>query len=177
MPPGSGGGDGEATAAPAAPGCPLLHVESHLADGVGEGDGEPFDLSALRRLGAAAMPMCLAAAVPGSCLGSLEEVEVAVVDDRAIARLHAEYLDDPSVTDVITFDHGEIVISRDTAEREAAERGLPPLRELLLYIVHGLLHLGGHDDLEPGAREQMTALQERIVDRSWTAGQPGSRPG
>lgn len=162
------GGEREPAAPPAAAGCPLLHVEWHFTDEDAE-TADPPELDALRRLGAAAMPLCLAAAGPVSCLRSLDEVEVAVVDDLVIARLHAEYLDDPSVTDVITFDHGEIIINRETARREAAARGLPFLHELLLYIVHGLLHLGGHDDREPAAREQMGVLQERILRQTWSA--------
>lgn len=148
-------------------GLPALEVESHVED-LG------FEVEDLRRLVVAALPHCLAAALPGGVLEGSPEVEVAIVDDPTIGRVHGEYLNDASVTDVITFDHGEILVSWDTARREAIERGLPELRELLLYVVHGLLHLAGHDDLEPVAREAMGRLQEEIVGRVWEGASPGS---
>lgn len=138
---------------------PVIWVESHLEDDSG------LDMDQLRRLAVAALPGCLEAALEGTPLMSLEEVEVALVDDRAIAAVHAQYLDDPSATDVITFDHGEILISVDTAAREALDRGHPLVRELLLYLVHGLLHLGGHDDRAPADRRRMGQLQDQLVAR------------
>jgi probable rRNA maturation factor len=96
-------------------------------------------------------------------LGGLEEIEVTLLDDREMARVHGEFMDDPTPTDVITFDHGEILIGVETAVRQAAEFGEPLRRELLRYLVHGLLHLAGHRDGEESARETMHAEQERIV--------------
>ena len=137
-------------------GLPQVRIESHLAEA-------EIDLEQFHRLVTAALPLCVNKANPGSPLPLLEEVEVAMVDDATIARVHDEYLNEPTATDVITFDHGEIVISYDTALREAGERGLPLTRELLLYVVHGLLHLAGHDDIDHAARRRMSALQESIV--------------
>jgi len=98
-------------------------------------------------------------------LGGLEQIEVALVDDETIARVHGEFMDDPTPTDVITFDHGEIVISVETGARQAAEHGEPLKRELLRYLVHGLLHLAGHEDGEEEARAKMIAEQESVVER------------
>ncbi len=53
----------------------------------------------------------------------LDEVEVSVVSDRVIARVHRHFLEVPGATDVITFAHGEIVLSATTAARQARENG------------------------------------------------------
>ena len=71
-------------------------------------------------------------------------------------------------TDVITFHHGEIVIGAQVAERQAAEYAEPLAREILRYMVHGLLHLAGHEDAQPEERAAMEAAQETIVARLWT---------
>ena len=69
-----------------------------------------------------ALPLCLAAATsPASELHALEEIEINLVDDATITRVHGEFLNDPTPTDVITFPHGEIFISLDTAQRQATE--------------------------------------------------------
>jgi probable rRNA maturation factor len=70
---------------------------------------------------------------------------------------------------VITFHHGEIVIGTEVAQRQAAEFGEPLAREILRYLVHGLLHLAGHDDAEPLERATMESAQESIVSTLWTA--------
>lgn len=124
---------------------------------------------ALRPLRAAvllALPHCVAAARSGSApLLTLTEIEASIVSDPAIAKVHADFLDDPSPTDVITFQHGEIIVSADTAARYvAASRKSGGLqRELLLYLVHGLLHLAGWDDHDPTERKAMHRLQSRIL--------------
>ena len=66
-------------------------------------------------------------------------------------------------TDVITFQHGEICISVETALRQAAAFGTSLEHELRLYLVHGLLHLHGFDDRTPRGRARMKAVQEDIV--------------
>ena len=90
------------------------------------------------------------------------EVSVLLCDDRRIARLHDEWMGDPTPTDVITFEHGEIVLSADTAERFGAEFGHGTAAEAALYIVHGLLHLNGFLDGTEPERAAMQAVQERI---------------
>lgn len=108
-----------------------------------------------------------AAAAP---LGRLEAVDVALVDDAAIAATHGRFLGDPAPTDVLTFDHGEILIGAETAVRQAREFGEPLGRELLRYLVHGLLHLAGHDDRDAAGRERMEREQERIIVELWGRG-------
>lgn len=100
-------------------------------------------------------------------LPGLEAVEVALVDDETSDRVHRDFMGIAGATDVITFEHGEIVIGRQVATRQAAEFGEPELRELLRYLVHGLLHLAGHEDAVPADRKRMEAAQEELVAGLW----------
>lgn len=99
-------------------------------------------------------------------------LSVAFVGDREIARLHADFLDDPSVTDVITFPGephpaepfaGEICINVDQARRAAREHGQSLAEELRLYLVHGWLHLAGLDDGTPRQVAAMRAAERRVL--------------
>lgn len=98
---------------------------------------------------------------------------VVFVSDRELARLHDESLGDPSPTDVLAFDlgesgagpAGEIYVSVARARAEARARGLAPEDELALYLVHGCLHLCGHDDREPRARARMRAAERAVLAR------------
>lgn len=114
----------------------------------------------------AAFPMVLEAERRGSVLRELGEIGMVLVSDRRIAALHDEFMSDPSPTDVITFLHGEIVISAETARREAGRRGLRVPEEIARYAVHGLLHLAGWSDADAGAAADMCAMQEKILRRA-----------
>ena len=128
----------------------------------------------LRRLEA------LASAVPAACrpypggapslLVELPAVEVSVVSDRTIAQVHREFLAIPGATDVITFPHGEIVVSATTAARRAVEYNESVDRELARYIVHGFLHLHGHLDAESNDAAAMWKAQEEVLEQLWPAG-------
>jgi probable rRNA maturation factor len=109
------------------------------------------------------------AAVEDSPLSNLATLEVALVDDITSDQVHRDFMNIEGATDVITFHHGEIVIGAEVAERQAAEYGEPLAREVLRYLVHGLLHLAGHEDTEPAERATMEAAQEMIVARLWTS--------
>ncbi len=123
-----------------------------------------FAIDWLRRLAADAAPRCLRVpARPGAPLATLAEVEVTFVSDAAIARVHRDFMNIPGATDVITFDHGEIIISTETARDNAALYGRTLDQELALYIVHGLLHLNGYEDKEPADFERMRQTQERVL--------------
>jgi probable rRNA maturation factor len=102
-----------------------------------------------------------------AALVALECVEVALVDDSESDRVHREFMGIDGATDVITFEHGEIVIGAEVAQRQAVEYGEPELRELLRYLVHGLLHLAGHKDEEEDDRARMEAAQEELVAELW----------
>ena len=125
-----------------------------------------FDVKRLRELAAAALAECVLHSGDGLfALKQIPEIEVAVVSDAVIARVHVEFMDVPGATDVITFDHGEIVVSADTARAQAAEHGHGVVGELALYIIHGLLHLNGYDDIAPRDRAKMHRVQDRIWRR------------
>ncbi len=102
---------------------------------------------------------------PDHVLSGLDVVEISIVDDPTIARVHADYLHDPTATDAITFPYGEILVSCDTAARYAAEHGLAKEEELFRYMVHGLTHLHGYLDYEPADRDALFAVQEPLVAR------------
>ena len=101
------------------------------------------------------------------------EISVAIVNDRETVRLHKEYMDDATVTDVITFvgeEHpdepfaGEICVNVDQAKREAKSRGCDWVDELTLYTVHGWLHLAGFRDKKPKEALLMRAAEKKALD-------------
>ena len=115
--------------------------------------------------------------------GARGAVEVAFVDDETIAGLHDRFLGIPGPTDVITFPAddepapderdgaalGEIVVSTDTAARQAPEYGLDPLDETYLYVIHGVLHLLGYDDHDDDDADRMAVRQRELLD-AWIDG-------
>src|SRR5947207_11670355 len=66
-------------------------------------------------------------------------------------------------TDVLTFQHGEIFISVETAKRHARAFGNSPASELRLYTIHGFLHLHGFDDQTRSGARKMHKIQEKIL--------------
>jgi probable rRNA maturation factor len=92
-----------------------------------------------------------------------EVIIVVFVSDARIKGIHREFMAVDGSTDVITFQHGEIIISVETAERQAKGFSTSFSRELRLYFVHGLLHLAGLDDLTEDGFTKMAAAQEQIV--------------
>ena len=126
----------------------------------------PFKLGWLRRFAWLALAQCREESADGAfALKHLPEVEVAIVSDRVIGRVHKEFMNIPGATDVITFEHGEIVMSADTAKAYAAEHGHSVEEELALYTVHGLLHLNGFED----ATSRDAARMHKVQDRIWKA--------
>ncbi|NLT71785.1 MAG: rRNA maturation RNase YbeY [Verrucomicrobiaceae bacterium] len=136
-------------------------IEIFVHTDCGELDPERLEERARR-----ALPHCLRArGREEPVLGDLAEIEVSLVSDETIAGVHQEFLDDPTPTDVITFPHGEILLSIDTARREAPSHGNSVEDEALLYLIHGLLHLNGHTDLKEPDRTEMHRVQEEILRR------------
>jgi probable rRNA maturation factor len=98
------------------------------------------------------------------------EISLVFLADPALAKLHADFLDDPTTTDVITFEGdpafgtaGEICVSVDTAAAYAQEHRREFAEELTLYLVHGWLHLAGHDDLVPAKKRAMRRAEARAM--------------
>ena len=98
-------------------------------------------------------------------------VAVALVSDDSLRRLHARFMDDDSVTDVMTFPAGEpdqeggdIVISVDRAAEQGPEHGFTTDQEVRFLFVHGLLHLCGWNDLTPSDRKRMLTQQTRLLE-------------
>lgn len=101
------------------------------------------------------------------------EISVAVVSDKQIHQLNKQYLEHDYETDVLSFNlgetgavelAGEVIVSADTAIRSAKERGIEPLDELALYVIHGTLHLVGHDDKEERLRKRMRAAEQKYAN-------------
>jgi probable rRNA maturation factor len=121
------------------------------------------DVAALASFAHRALLACAALSAPQSF--PAVELAVLLVSDRRIASLHRQFMKMSGPTDVITFQHGEIFISVPTARRHARRFGNAFIRELQLYIVHGLLHLRGFEDGTPADARRMQAMQERILRR------------
>ncbi len=94
-------------------------------------------------------------------------VSIALVDDPTIHRVNRQYLDHDYPTDVLSFVledqaptlEGELVVSTDTASRNASEYNWPAQNELLLYVIHGALHLVGYRDKQPEEIAKMRAAE------------------
>ena len=106
----------------------------------------------------------------------LEDVELSLslVRDPAVRKLKREYCGIDAATDVLSFPAGDfpggglrplgdIVISLDTAKRNAKDFGNTLERELALYLAHGLLHLLGHDHQNSKAARKMERLERKLL--------------
>jgi len=100
----------------------------------------------------------------GTDLERLGEVSVILVSDRTIAGLHRKFLQLAGPTDVITFQHGEIFVSVETARRNARRFRNSFEQEVRLNIAHGLLHLHGFTDKSPGDVAKMELVQKRVLE-------------
>jgi probable rRNA maturation factor len=138
----------------------------------------PVNASELEEFAAAAVHRCLRLRKGKQTdLRKLREVFIWLISDRRMAVLHRQFLGKTGPTDVLTFQPGEIFISAEIArhnarafgEEEARRRRRVPgagnslMRELKLYIAHGLLHLQGFDDRTPGEVRKMKTAQEKIL--------------
>lgn len=132
-----------------------------------------LDVENIGAFAARALKLCEAEpALERSVLRSLDEINVVLVSDAKMAALHQQFMSIAGPTDVITFEHGEIFISTETAQRQAREFGSSLAEEIKLYIVHGLLHLHGYDDTTRPLRRAMEAAQERLVRRANARAEP-----
>lgn len=97
---------------------------------------------------------------------ALTRFTVKLVDDAEMARLHGNFLGDPTTTDVMTFADGpevDLAVCVSEARRRAVELGHSLREELLLYALHGLLHAAGMDDRTPEDFARMHAEEDRLL--------------
>ena len=111
--------------------------------------------------------------------GKSAEISIVLVDDERMQELNREYRKADRPTDVLAFSQlegepakapedrvalGDVVVSIDTAERQAAEQGHALENELDLLIIHGVLHLLGYDDETEADATEMRRHEKRILD-------------
>ncbi len=100
-------------------------------------------------------------------------VSLAMVDDPTMHELNRQYLEHDYPTDVLSFVleddglqlQGQLIVSVDTAIENAAQYGWSPAEEMLLYVVHGALHLIGYDDQLPEQREAMRIAESTHLQK------------
>jgi probable rRNA maturation factor len=105
----------------------------------------------------------------------LTELSLALVGDKKMSDLHLQFLNIPGPTDVLTFPletnakdkpiSGEVVICVPEARRRCRETGIELRKELLLYALHGMLHLCGFDDRTDRQFRRMHAMEDEILTR------------
>lgn len=104
-----------------------------------------------------------------------DEVTVHFVSKKKITELHDEFFDDPTPTDCISFPIdeadeigynvlGEIFVCPEVAREYALQHGNDAQAELKLYVIHGLLHLIGYDDIDPKDRKVMRQKEKAVID-------------
>lgn len=103
------------------------------------------------------------------------EVTLQVTDDQTIREFNLQYREMDEVTDVLSFENaftdpesgqtylGDILISFETAKRQADLRGLNIMAELEMLLVHGILHLAGMDHASKSEWQEMSTLQDAIL--------------
>lgn len=113
--------------------------------------------------------VCFVVAAEGRTVG---HVDVAIVSSDDIAEHNRRFLLHRGPTDVISFDlsdasipgvSAQIIASAQVAKRQAPTHGTKPKDELLLYVVHGLLHVMGYDDTAVRAAARMSARQDELL--------------
>jgi probable rRNA maturation factor len=119
-------------------------------------------------------------------LGAVE-LSVALVDDAAIRELNRTYRRKDKPTDVLAFPLsepvpprpvgllGDVIVSIETARRQARQHRRPLLGELTMLLAHGLLHLLGHDHRTDREEREMTARTVELEAAAATRRRPGGR--
>lgn len=147
-------------------------------------------LSAVRRAGVRAANLRVAARALLKVLGETAgELTVVLVDDEEIRDLNREYRGQDRPTDVLAFAMregrrtagdecllGDIVISLDTAARQARRRGRTLEREIRTLFIHGLLHLLGYDHERSPAEARRMRAKERELEKILPHSQPRPVP-
>ena len=113
-------------------------------------------------------------------IGACHEVSISFLNGEEMGALHDQYFGDPSITDCMSFhvdaemdpiSHsfsykvlGDVVVCPKVAIQYSLENGGDSYRELTLYVVHGLLHLMGYDDMDPDSRVKMRKAEKRHME-------------
>ncbi len=119
----------------------------------------------IRAIAEAALPACQSTLKSRAApLGRLKEIEATIVGDAAITKVHRDFFDDPTPTDVITFPYGEILIGAGVVCENAGRFGNTPSEEAALCVVHGLLHLAGWSDQTTSTAKDMARKQEQVFE-------------
>ncbi len=106
---------------------------------------------------------------------TFDEVSIHFVNSQAIAKLHEKYCDDPTTTDCLSFPMdsaseegyrcmGDVFVCPATAIDYVKKHGEDAYKETTLYLIHGLLHLLGYDDIEEEDRQEMRAAETRYLN-------------
>ena len=112
------------------------------------------------------------------------DLSILLVDEQTMADYHERFMDLPGSTDVMSFPMdelrepsddeapplgmlGDIVLCPAVTERQAAENGRQPDEEAEYLLIHGLLHLLGHDHAEPEEKAIMFGLNDKII-QAWS---------
>ncbi len=110
-------------------------------------------------------------------------LSLVVLDDNAIHAVNREHLAHDYATDVLSFllnddsesFHGEVIVSAETAARECGEFGQSAADELLLYVIHGTLHLVGYNDKSDDETAAMRAAEANYLQHfstTFSLGEP-----
>jgi probable rRNA maturation factor len=103
--------------------------------------------------------------LPAPLPADIEAIEIILVDRATMATVHGDFLGDWTETDVITFPYGEILVCPAVAREQAPSHGQETDREILLYALHGILHLVGYDDTTPAEAQKMAEAQDKLLRR------------
>ncbi len=112
----------------------------------------------------------------GLRLGDSDVFSISFIGPRTMRRINRDFLGHDYLTDVMAFDYrgdcrpnsgdtvAEVLICPDAAVRRCRETpGMELADELALYIVHGILHISGEDDLDPEPRAEMREKEKRLL--------------
>ncbi len=90
---------------------------------------------------------------------------VVLASDAAVKRLNARHRGQNKPTNVLTFESGDIILALGVVQREARAAGRRPSHHLAHLVVHGALHLRGHDHELPGDARRMEMAETRLLHR------------
>lgn len=124
------------------------------------------------KISAPSVKKAVHAALAFYCI-SCDELSIHFISERRICRMHCDYFNDPTPTDCISFPMdspdekncflGEVFVCPKTAKGYVEKNGGDPYIEVTLYVVHGLLHLIGYDDMTLHQRKTMKLHEKKIM--------------